>query len=64
MSLTPLFFFRPQQMDSFLLFCSNTKMYAKIMGMPVWKEFLYLLGGLILVTVFFLWRVGLYSPHT
>jgi len=46
------------------MFCSNTKMYAKVMGLPVWKEVLYLVGGLILVTIFFLWRIGLYFPHT
>ena len=46
------------------MFCSNTKMYANVMGLPVWKEVLYLVGGLILVTIFFLWRIGLYFPHT
>jgi len=50
-----------QQLDSFLQFCSNTKLYAKVMGFPIWKEYLVLMAGIVLVAVFFLWRIGAYS---
>jgi len=51
----------PEQIDSFLLFCTYTKMYSKIMGHPVWKEYLFFAAGLICISVFFLWRAGLYA---